>query len=570
MRTRVRSRFGLVQGMCRVPGFERAAGPGRPDGSRGAGAGRRSPEVPGAGRLRPGLLPGPDRGSRPGLPRLDGRLPRLLRAAVGRLSPGIRHLRPGAGARSLRLAGDPQQLSLRLEEPGGNTAGRTPVLDPDPAGILAGSRADRPGAQPALRLAALAATSAWLAARWRSGRDRGSSGRRRSFAGFSGEYRNSRRRVAKESLAAVASVESSGPAGRRSMSSPALHLVIDARPRGPRGPLAAEVVLGRPLLSHLLEQALSGRRTRPDRSPSTPGRTSMRCSSAWWVTSLPGRVGCSSRARPRPEPRFSGPTGFTTLAAFAGPSQRGRSPETAVIWRLDRAELARGGRGGAERRRLTYQPLGRFWAFPLAERLAAALEPTRVRPNGLTLAAGGLMLDRGRSWRPSEALAAAPGIATALALAAALVLDTADGRLARLQGTSSAFGRWLDQVLDELADLALHAAIAWSVLPVDRPARLAGPGHALRRRASTCSSSSRSPARRWKATGGEEWGRAAVRSQDRPMRRAVSLLRQTRPARRPCRSSLASLDRSCPGRPARPRAGCLTRFTSRSGRWAAG
>jgi hypothetical protein len=31
-----------------------------------------------------------------------------------------------------------------------------------------------------------------------------------------------------------------------------------------------------------------------------------------------------------------------------------------------------------------------------------------------------------------------------------------------LQGTSSALGRWLDHVLDELADLALHAAIAWS------------------------------------------------------------------------------------------------------------
>ncbi len=43
------------------------------------------------------------------------------------------------------------------------------------------------------------------------------------------------------------------------------------------------------------------------------------------------------------------------------------------------------------------------------------------------------------------------------------MLDTADGRLARLQGTSSAFGRWLDNVLDELADVTLHAAIAWSV-----------------------------------------------------------------------------------------------------------
>ena len=58
-------------------------------------------------------------------------------------------------------------------------------------------------------------------------------------------------------------------------------------------------------------------------------------------------------------------------------------------------------------------------------------------------------------------------VTVALSLALALVLDTADGRLARLQGTSSAFGRWLDQVLDELADLALHAAIAWAAFNRD-------------------------------------------------------------------------------------------------------
>jgi hypothetical protein len=61
-------------------------------------------------------------------------------------------------------------------------------------------------------------------------------------------------------------------------------------------------------------------------------------------------------------------------------------------------------------------------------------------------------------------------IMTALALAVALVLDTADGRLARLQGTSSPFGRWLDHVLDELCDLALHAAIAWSMFQTSRQA----------------------------------------------------------------------------------------------------
>ena len=53
-------------------------------------------------------------------------------------------------------------------------------------------------------------------------------------------------------------------------------------------------------------------------------------------------------------------------------------------------------------------------------------------------------------------------LATAAALALALVLDTADGHLARLQGTATEFGRWFDAYLDELGDMALHAAIAWS------------------------------------------------------------------------------------------------------------
>ena len=51
--------------------------------------------------------------------------------------------------------------------------------------------------------------------------------------------------------------------------------------------------------------------------------------------------------------------------------------------------------------------------------------------------------------------------------ALALVLDTADGHLARLQGTASEFGRWLDAWLDELADMALHAATAWAAFVRD-------------------------------------------------------------------------------------------------------
>jgi phosphatidylglycerophosphate synthase len=140
--------------------------------------------------------------------------------------------------------------------------------------------------------------------------------------------------------------------------------------------------------------------------------------------------------------------------------RRGKDPEAAVVWRLDRPH----GLGGAEDellRRQSYQPLGRFWALGPARRLARALAPTRVRPNAVTLAAAGLVLGA------AGAVAfggpgGVPRLAASSALALGLVLDTTDGHLARLQGTASAFGRWLDGWLDEVGDMALHAAAAWS------------------------------------------------------------------------------------------------------------
>src|SRR3954453_1897665 len=50
--------------------------------------------------------------------------------------------------------------------------------------------------------------------------------------------------------------ETEPAARRRPMPRPAPHLVIDARPRGPRGPLAGELVLGRSVLAHLLDLAM--------------------------------------------------------------------------------------------------------------------------------------------------------------------------------------------------------------------------------------------------------------------------------------------------------------------------
>lgn len=248
------------------------------------------------------------------------------------------------------------------------------------------------------------------------------------------------------------------------MSSPALHLVIDARPRGPRGLLATEILLGRPVLSHLVEQALTvgspggpiAVHAREDEHALLQGLMADHVSNRVMFFMGPPQAGAAIMRTDR----------LYDLRRLRRAVRSGGDPETAVIWRLDRASSL----ATAEeelKRRLTYQPLGRFWAFALAERLAATLAATGVRPNHLTLAAAALMLT-------ASAIVAfggpgyLPSIATALALAAALVLDTADGRLARLQGTSSAFGRWLDQVLDELADVALHAAIAWSVFQSSR------------------------------------------------------------------------------------------------------
>ena len=188
MRTRVRSRFGLVQGMCRVPGFESRGRPGRPDGRRGAGAGRRSPRSSWRSAVTTrSTSRGGSRtltwGSAAGWPATG-----VLRAAVGGLSPGIRHVRPGARARSMRLRWRSATVSC---SPGRTWRERgwprTCCWMPIRLAywLVRGRIHLALGLLSALR--AVERRSAWLAARWRSGRDRGSSGKRRSFAGFSGE-----------------------------------------------------------------------------------------------------------------------------------------------------------------------------------------------------------------------------------------------------------------------------------------------------------------------------------------------------------------------------------------------
>jgi phosphatidylglycerophosphate synthase len=251
------------------------------------------------------------------------------------------------------------------------------------------------------------------------------------------------------------------------MSRPAPLVAIDARPRGPRGPLADEMVLGRSVLAHLLDLALAQgegtvviharleehRRLHDLVGDRPPGRLA-------FATGPPSERAAILRTDRIYDPR-----------RLRRALRRGLDPESAVLWRLDRPHAL----AGAEdelRRRQTYQPFGRFWALAPARGLARLLRPTWVRPNALTTASAALVLGA------SGAVAFAPAVlsaraATAAALAVALVLDTADGHLARLQGTASEFGRWLDAALDELGDMALHAAIAWAAFARDgRPAWL--------------------------------------------------------------------------------------------------
>ena len=126
--------------------------------------------------------------------------------------------------------------------------------------------------------------ASWLrGGRFWSGRGDGSKGRRRFIDGFTGNasaaYQPGRPRnggtaarsgiaragAGQDSLRCVDEISEN--AGRRLMSSRAVHVVIDARPRGPRGLLAAEVVMGRSMLCHLIDLAARSRLQRADYHP---------------------------------------------------------------------------------------------------------------------------------------------------------------------------------------------------------------------------------------------------------------------------------------------------------------
>jgi len=230
-------------------------------------------------------------------------------------------------------------------------------------------------------------------------------------------------------------------------------IVIDARPRGPRGPLAGEKVLGRPVLAHLVELA--------DSIAVGPVAVHARIDEHKRLNALIPDSSVVFALGPPPENATILRTDRLYDARRLKRAIRsGRDVESAVLWRLDQPSAL----AAADEellRRTSYQPLGRYWALAPAQAIARSLVSTPVRPNVVTVASAAMMIGS------SLLVALAPmtifvRLAVASGLALALILDTADGHLARLQGTASEFGRWLDAMLDELADLALHAAIGWS------------------------------------------------------------------------------------------------------------
>ena len=237
------------------------------------------------------------------------------------------------------------------------------------------------------------------------------------------------------------------------MPAAARDLVIDARPLGPRGPMANEHVLGRSVLSQLVDLA---RECRPSGTIAIHARAEEH-------SNLRQLLGDAPQAMFRTGPPSEGAAILRTDRLYdAGRLRRalrsGRDPDRAVIWRLDRPGALDSADSELIRRR-TYQPLGRYWALAPARAIARVLAPTRIHPNAVTVAAASMMLFA--AWIVGSGLGW--NLVAASSLAVALILDTADGHLARLQGTASEFGRWLDAVLDEMADMALHAGIAWGM-----------------------------------------------------------------------------------------------------------
>ena len=153
--------------------------------------------------------------------------------------------------------------------------------------------------------------------------------------------------------------------------------------------LAAEVVLGKSVLGRLFDLAIENVPVREPIVVHARGEDHDRLRAL--TTALDQSDVVFVNGPPRADATVLRTDRLYDPARLKRSLRRGLSPELAVVWRLDRPESLTTAEQELSRR-LTYQPLGKYWAFPLAERLADRLCPTSVRPNALTIASGVLMI----------------------------------------------------------------------------------------------------------------------------------------------------------------------------------
>ncbi|MFI9559792.1 CDP-alcohol phosphatidyltransferase family protein [Nonomuraea endophytica] len=116
-----------------------------------------------------------------------------------------------------------------------------------------------------------------------------------------------------------------------------------------------------------------------------------------------------------------------------------------------------------EVRERTYKPRDAWWTVflvdPLAGRLVvAAANRTSITPNQVTWAAFVLGLGSAACFVMGDWSWLAAG---AVMYHLSFVLDCVDGKIARLKGTGTVFGGWLDYVFDRIRVLACAVALMW-------------------------------------------------------------------------------------------------------------
>jgi hypothetical protein len=111
--------------------------------------------------------------------------------------------------------------------------------------------------------------------------------------------------------------------------------------------------------------------------------------------------------------------------------------------------------------RTVEEPIDYYWHRPLAGLLVDAIKSWPITPNQVTLASGVVSLLAGVVMGLGAPLGKWLSVVGGFLLLFSIVLDCADGQLARLRGTSSPVGRILDGLMDAVAPLSVMHGLAF-------------------------------------------------------------------------------------------------------------